>query len=135
LAGLRRLGLEDSATSLVDTRNWLPAAGQGTIAIMARDGDDRARALLAAIDDRDTSITLVAERAFLSVLDGSCRTPIGGLAMLESGALVFRGVVVKPDGSEAHETEKRGPVDEAEKIGAEAGAELAGRAGPDFFDV
>jgi hydroxymethylbilane synthase len=135
LAGLRRLGLEDRATSLVEARDWLPAVGQGTIAIMAREGDDRARALVAAIDDRDTSITLVAERAFLSVLDGSCRTPIGGLATLEGDALVFRGVVVKPDGSEAHETEKRGSIDEADKIGAEAGAELAGRAGPDFFDV
>jgi len=135
LAGLRRLGLEDRATSLVEAHKWLPALGQGTIAIMTREGDDRTRALVAAIDHRDTSIALVAERAFLAVLDGSCRTPIGGLATLEGDSLVFRGVIVKPDGSEAHETEKRGPSGEAEKVGAEAGAELAGRGGPDFFDV
>jgi hydroxymethylbilane synthase len=135
LAGLRRLGLEGHATSLVDAHTWLPAVGQGTIAVMTREGDDRARALVAEVDDRDTSITLVAERAFLAVLDGSCRTPIGGLATLEDGSLVFRGIIVKPDGSDAHETENRGPIDAAETIGAEAGAVLARHGGSGFFDL
>jgi hydroxymethylbilane synthase len=135
LAGLRRLGLEDQATSLVDARTWLPAVGQGTIAIMARKDDARIRSLVAAIDDRDSSIALAAERAFLAVLDGSCRTPIGGLATLNGGSLVLHGIIVKPDGSEAHEVESGGSVDDAEKLGAEAGSELVRRGGPGFFDI
>lgn len=135
LAGLRRLGLEDQATSLVDARTWLPAVGQGTIAIMARKDDARIRSLVAAIDDRDSSIALAAERAFLAVLDGSCRTPIGGLATFNGGSLVLHGIIVKPDGSEAHEVESRGSVDDAEKLGAEAGLELVRRGGPGFFDI
>ena len=96
---------------------------------MTREGDAASRSLSAALDDRDTSVVLAAERAFLAVLDGSCRTPIGGLARLENGTVYFRGIIVKPDGSEAHEVERQGPMAEVEKIGADAGGELARRGG------
>ena len=135
VAGLRRLGLVDRAASLIDAEAWLPAVGQGAIAIVTRKDDATARALAAAIDDCDTSLAIAAERAFLGVLDGSCRTPIGGLARIEKGALLFRGIIVKPDGSAAHEAERRGAVGDGERIGADAGAELARRGGPDFFKV
>jgi hydroxymethylbilane synthase len=90
---------------------------------------------LAAINHADTFSALGAERAFLAVLDGSCRTPIGGHATISGGRLRFRGMVVKPDGSEAFEAAREGNVRDAEKLGADAGAELKGRAGPDFFSV
>jgi len=135
LAGLRRLGLADAATAVLDVNEFLPAVGQGAIGIETRADDARTRELLAAINHTDTFSALGAERAFLAVLDGSCRTPIGGHATISGGRLRFRGMVVKPDGSEAFEAAREGNVRDAEKLGADAGAELKGRAGPDFFSV
>jgi hydroxymethylbilane synthase len=132
VAGLTRLGLADRATSLVDPAEWLPAVGQGVIAVVARAGDAAMLKRLAAIDDRDASIALTAERAFLAALDGSCRTPIGGYARV-AGLVTLKGIIIKPDGSEAHEIEAHGPFEKAESIGAEAGAELLRRGGADFF--
>jgi hydroxymethylbilane synthase len=133
LAGLRRLGLADRATSLIDADDWLPAVAQGAIAIVTRTDDAASRGLAAKIDDPETSLAVAAERAFLEVLDGSCRTPIGALARIDGDRLRFRGIIVKPDGSSAHEVERSGAAGDGEKLGAEAGAELARRGGPDFF--
>ena len=135
LAGLKRLGLADAATAVLDVNEFLPAVGQGAIGIETRADDARTCELLAAINHADTFSALGAERAFLAVLDGSCRTPIGGHATISGGRLRFRGMVVKPDGSEAFEATREGNVRDAEKLGADAGAELKGRAGPDFFSV
>jgi hydroxymethylbilane synthase len=135
LAGLKRLGLADAATEVLDTDVFLPAVGQGAIGIETRSGDERTRKLLSAINDADTAHALAAERAFLAVLDGSCRTPIAGHATISADEIRFRGMIVKPDGSEAFETTRQGSVRDAERLGADAGAELKGRAGPDFFAV
>ena len=132
-AGLARLGLAERARSLIAPEDWLPAVGQGTIAVAVRADDRRTRDRLAAVGDRDTFVALTAERAFLARLDGSCRTPIGGLARVAGGRIVFAGIIVRPDGSACHEVRREGPVSAAEKIGDEAGAELAERGGPDFF--
>ena len=88
-----------------------------------------------AINHADTATALAAERAFLAVLDGSCRTPIAGHATIAGGSIRFRGMIVKPDGSEAFETTREGERRDAERLGADAGAELKRRAGPDFFAV
>jgi hydroxymethylbilane synthase len=133
LAGLKRLGLADQATSLFEVDEFLPAVGQGAIAIEARADDARTRGVLAAIDDADTATALAAERAFLGVLDGSCRTPIAGHARVEGGQLRFRGLILKPDGSEAFEATRAGERAQAADLGADAGRELKGKAGPDFF--
>lgn len=132
-AGLARLGLSHQVTALLDADVWLPAPGQGVIAIAARADDEATRRLLAAIDHRESAVALAAERAYLAVLDGSCRTPIGGLARIDGDRLRFRGIIVKPDGTAAHDVARDGPVADAERLGAEAGRELAGRGGPDFF--
>ena len=132
-AGLARLGLLNRVAGLLNADTWIPAPGQGAIALAVRAGDRATRALVARIDDRDTSIALAAERAFLAVLDGSCRTPIGGLARVEGDRLSFRGIIVKPDGSAAHEVARDGLAGDAEAIGADAAAELTGRGGPGFF--
>src|SRR5262249_44465073 len=104
LAGLRRLGLEAAATAILEVGDFFPAVGQRVIAIESRDDDDRTRALVALVDDADTSTALAAERAFLAVLDGSCKTPIAGHARITVGAVHFRGLIVKPDGSAGFET-------------------------------
>ncbi|MEJ0074157.1 MAG: hydroxymethylbilane synthase [Alphaproteobacteria bacterium] len=133
LAGLKRLGLADKATALLDVQEFLPAVGQGAITIEARADDARTRELLGKIDHADTSVALACERAFLAVLDGSCRTPIAGHAVLDGDAISFRGVILRPDGSEAFETSRAGSRRDAEAVGADAGAELKRRAPPDFF--
>ncbi len=131
--GLKRLGLAHVATAILPVEEFLPAVGQGIIAIEIRERDEGTRALLAAIDDRDASTALAAERAFLAVLDGSCRTPIAGHATIEAGRLRFRGLIAKPDGSELFETAREGPAGDAGRLGLDAGRELKARAGADFF--
>ena len=133
LAGLRRLGLEHAATAILDIDDFLPAVGQGAIVLEARENDGRTRQHLAAIDHADTSIALTAERAFLAVLDGSCRTPIGGHAVIDGSQIRFRGMILKPDGSEYHETTREGSIADAAALGADAGAELKRRGGAGFF--
>ncbi|MCP4381086.1 MAG: hydroxymethylbilane synthase [Hyphomicrobiales bacterium] len=135
MAGLRRLGLVEQVRSAIAAMDWLPAVGQGTIAITARGNDVATRARLAEIDHRPTSVALSAERACLAVLDGSCRTPIGGWARLDGKTLAFDAIIVKPDGSHAHRTALEGSAADAEHIGATAGAELVDRGGSDFFAV
>jgi hydroxymethylbilane synthase len=133
MAGLRRLGLADHATAILDAAEFIPAVGQGAIAVELREGDLETNALVTPILDADTGLAVAAERAFLAVLDGSCRTPIGGYATIAGDSMVFRGVIVTPDGRTAHQTELRGPAGDALRLGREAGAELARRGGPDFF--
>jgi hydroxymethylbilane synthase len=133
VAGLKRLGLADAVTAILSMEEFLPAVGQGAIGIETKADDTKTRDLLAAIDHADTANALGCERAFLAVLDGSCRTPIAGHAVIANGRIRFRGMIVKPDGSEAFEATCEGDVRDAEKLGADAGAELKKRAGPDFF--
>ena len=133
LAGLKRLDLAAAARSVLSVDEFLPAVGQGAIAIETRADDARTRGFVAAIGDPDTMAALTAERAFLAALDGSCKTPIAGHARIAGGALILRGLIVKPDGSAAHETTRSGAVGEAAAIGQDAGAELKQRAGPGFF--
>ena len=133
VAGLKRLGLLASATAVLDVDEFVPAVGQGAIGIETRTDDTTTRALLAKIDDADTAAAVTAERAFLAVLDGSCRTPIGGHARVDNDVVRFRGLIVKPDGGAAFEILRDGPRAQAAALGADAGHELKARAGADFF--
>ncbi len=133
VAGLKRLGLLSAATAILELDEFLPAAAQGAIGIETRADDTATRALVAMIDDRDTAIAIAAERAFLAVLDGSCRTPIGGHAVVHGGSIRFRGMIAKPDGSESFEVAREGAREQAVELGADAGRELRDRAGADFF--
>jgi hydroxymethylbilane synthase len=132
-AGLKRLGLEAEVTSLIEVADFLPAVGQGAICIESRAGDAATNAMLAQIHHAETATALIAERAFLRELDGSCRTPIAGLARVEGDTVHFDGLILKTDGSEAHAISRSGPAAEAEAIGREAGATLKAIGGPDFF--
>jgi hydroxymethylbilane synthase len=134
LAGLRRLGLEGRATRIMSADEFLPAAGQGAIAVETREDDAETRALLAKIDHSDTSTAVAAERAFLAVLDGSCKTPIGAHAIIEGETLRFRGLIARPDGSAAHDIAATGARSDAVQIGESCARELKQRAGADFFD-
>jgi hydroxymethylbilane synthase len=133
LAGLKRLGLAQAATTVLAVDEFLPAVGQGIIAIEARGDDERALALVRAVNHDETAAALIAERTFLAVLEGSCRTPIAGYAAVAAGRLAFRGLIAKPDGSEVIETQRYGAMVDAVRLGAEAGRELKQRAGAGFF--
>ena len=133
LAGLKRLGLAAAATAILPIDEFLPAVGQGIIALEARADDDVTLGLLAGVNHADSATALTAERAFLTVLDGSCRTPIAGHATVDAGRLRFRGLIAKPDGSEAFAAERHGAAVDAAALGADAGRELKARAGADFF--
>jgi len=134
LAGLRRLGLTEHATAVMSIDEFLPAVGQGAIGIEARENDTRTRDILARIDHADTSAALACERAFLAVLDGSCKTPIAGHATVTGDTVQFRGLIARPDGKAAHDIAGTGHRKDAAMIGADAGRELKHRSGPGFFD-
>jgi hydroxymethylbilane synthase len=134
LAGMKRLGLESHATKIMSQDEFLPAVAQGAIGIEARENDERTREILARIDHPDTSLAIACERAFLAVLDGSCKTPIAGHADLSGDTLHFRGLIAHPNGQPSHDFAARGPRADAIKIGTEAGRELKRRASPNFFD-
>ncbi len=133
-AGLRRLGLEGVITELLDEETFPPAPGQGAIAIESRIGDARINALLAAINDGPTQSALECERAFLAALDGSCRTPIAGHARIEGDRIRFSGLILRPDGTDAHAVNDEGLVTSAKSIGARAGDAVRARAGTAFFE-
>jgi hydroxymethylbilane synthase len=133
VAGLKRLGLLAAATEILGLRTFPPAVAQGAIGIETRADDASTRGLVAAINHADTAAAIAAERAFLAVLDGSCRTPIGGHAVVSGASLRFHGIIVKPDGSAAFEVLREGSVATAEQIGADAGRELRESADADFF--
>lgn len=133
MAGLTRLGLAEMARGAIAPEEMLPAVAQGAIGVERRDADARVAAMLAAVHDRETGLRLAAERAFLLRLDGSCQTPIAGLAVVEAGTLWLRGEILRPDGSASVVGERRGPVDAGAEIGRALAEELLGRAGPGFF--
>ena len=134
MAGLNRLDMAGVAQGPIEPEDMLPAVAQGAIGIERRAADDRVAALLAPIHHRDTGLRLAAERAFLAELDGSCATPIAGLALLEGEDLWLRGEILRIDGSEALADEIRGPVADGAAMGRRLARRLLDRAGPGFFE-
>lgn len=135
VAGLRRLRREDAIGEALDPDIMLPAVGQGTIAIACRRGDAAARDLLAPLDDPAAAAASRAERAMLARLDGSCRSPIAGLAVAAPGGrIALKGLVARPDGGAVIALSDSAPAEDAAAMGRALGARLAERAGPHFFD-
>ena len=133
MAGLNRLGLSHMARSAIAVDEMLPAVAQGAIGVERRAADERAEAMLAAIHHTPTGQQLAAERGFLARLDGSCETPIAGLAVLEGDQLWLRGEILRPDGSKVITGEIRGGIAEGAALGQTLADDLLGRAGPGFF--
>ena len=134
MAGLNRLGLDTVPHRPVPVGQMLPAVAQGAIGIERRENDARVDAMLAAIHDRETGERLAAERSFLATLDGSCETPIGGLAELDGTDLYLRGEILRTDGSRVIAGERRGAISDGAAMGADLARELLAQAGPGFFD-
>lgn len=134
-AGLNRMDMLHVATEILDPREFVPAVGQGAIGITCRVDDERCNGYLAKMDHPETVVRVTAERAFLAVLDGSCRTPIAAHAWYEGDTLKFHGLVARPDGSEVHDITRECPADRdaAFAMGEDAGREIKAKIGPDFL--
>jgi hydroxymethylbilane synthase len=134
VAGLRRLGVEQRAAVVLEPEVMVPAAGQGIIAVTMRAEATELRELLARIEDTEARTAATAERAMLAALDGSCRTPIGGYASVTpDGRLSLIGMVARADGSFLLKRRVSGPAGEAERLGAELGANLRADSPGDLF--
>ncbi len=133
-AGLKRLGMSDVPTELLDPEIFPPAPAQGAICIESRISDKRTDELLAAINDQPTFEAVTCERGFLATLDGSCRTPIAGYATSDSGHIHFSGMILTPDGATFHEVEIKGKAEDADALGRAAGEKVRDQAGSQFFE-
>lgn len=133
-AGLARLEMTDVPATPISPDDMLPAVAQGAIGIERREDDSNTAALLEAIHDAPTATRVTCERAFLFTLDGSCETPIAGLADLSGDQITLRGEILRPDGSETIADTAAGAAADAKEIGHSLGASLLSRAGDGFFD-
>jgi hydroxymethylbilane synthase len=133
MAGLRRLGADARVTEIIEPDVMLPAVAQGAIGIQARAADTAFRDLLKPLHHATTALCVTAERALLAGLDGSCRTPIAGLAELSGTTIRLRGMVLSTDGARSHSIERAGAANDAVRLGADAAAELLAQAGPGFL--
>lgn len=133
MAGLNRLGLAQVSKNPIPVEQMLPAVAQGAIGVERRAGDGRVAEMLAAIAHVPTRQRLAAERSYLTVLDGSCQTPIAGLAEIVGDELRLRGEILLPDGSAAFAGSRQGSIGDGAAIGRDLARELLDRAGPGFF--
>lgn len=133
VAGLNRLGREAEITDYLDPRAFPPAPAQGAIGIEARTDDARTIGIVTPLNHRLTSVAVMAERALLRELDGSCRTAVGVFTELEGGRIALHGEILAPDGSASIEASEAGDTAEAETIGAALGQKLRAMAGPQLL--
>jgi len=133
MAGLNRLNMTDVPRTAIEPDEMLPAVAQGAIGIERRGDDSRAAEMLAAIHDGPTGQRLAAERTFLAHLDGSCETPIGGLAELDGGSMRLRGEILATDGTAVYSDDVTGAVEDGAEMGRVMAEKLLEQAGPGFF--
>ena len=135
VAGLKRLDCMDVLTQIFDPETILPAVGQGAIALELRADDEKSKRAAEPLNDIKSATEVAMERAFLAVLDGSCRTPIAGIANanIDADRIKFRGLIAKADGSVVHSTIREGTINDAIDMGKDAGLELKTEAGPNFL--
>ena len=134
MAGLNRLGLGDVAQSVINPNEMLPAIAQGAIGIEWREADKKITDILRKIHHEETEQRLNAERAFLAELDGSCQTPIAGLATIEGSSLKFTGQVLRTDGSESISETGSCNIEDGPELGREMAQKILAQAGPNFFN-
>ncbi|MFV0368877.1 MAG: hydroxymethylbilane synthase [Hyphomicrobiaceae bacterium] len=133
-AGLNRLGMAERITRAMPTEEMLPAVAQAAIGIEIRSADEKISSLIAPLNHQPTRTCVQVERAYLARLEGSCRTPIGGLATLdEEGRIFFRGEILSTDGQVAYATHRAANASDAEEVGDAVAQELLAKAGPGFF--
>jgi hydroxymethylbilane synthase len=132
LCGLERLGKADIVSEILSAETMLPAVGQGALAVECRGADDAVHALLAPLHDVATAACVTAERAMLAALDGSCRTPIAGLATIDGDSLTLDALLLSHDGTAERRGLQSGAAADAQAIGTALGERLRRDTGPEF---
>ena len=133
-AGLIRLEMEDRIKQSISSDIILPAVGQGSVGLEAREGDDETLELISILDHKTTRYRVVAERALNHGLNGGCQVPIACHATVDGAELHLRALVGEPDGSKIVSGEKTGNVNDAEAIGTELANELLGNGAKAILD-
>ena len=117
-AGIIRLGLAERITEFISFSHVLPAVGQGAIGIVCRTNDETTQQLIAPLNDKDTSLCVLTERAFSRRLNGGCQLPIASHAVIENNQIKVDGLVARLDGSKVIRLQKIGELEDADKIGS-----------------
>lgn len=126
-AGLIRLGLAHRITAYLESPGWLPAPGQGAIAVQSRIEDGRTDRLLEGIEDRSARAETVAERALLHTLQGGCQIPVGARAVAKGGTIILYALIARSDGSRVITGEARGNQYESRALGERLAGDLIAR--------
>jgi len=134
-AGLKRLGLNPAHATPLDPVEFVPAVGQGVLAVEARQADRELLEVLRAVDDTRTRLAALAERAFLARLEAGCHTPVAAYARLDGGTLELTGVVSSPDGVIALRASNRGPAVDGGRLGAALADELLAKGAKAVLDA
>tara|TARA_B100001123_G_C15291222_1_gene1017517 strand:+ start:720 stop:1679 length:960 start_codon:yes stop_codon:yes gene_type:complete len=133
LAGLKRLEKTEVIGTVLEPDVFLPSVGQGAIGVERRKSDLNIGKLLTSINHSETEKCITCERSMLAALDGTCRTPVGGLATLKGDKINLEGMLVWPDGTGIERLARVGDKKDAHSLGHSVGNELRKLIGPDFF--
>tara|TARA_B100000945_G_scaffold320587_1_gene331140 strand:+ start:1484 stop:2404 length:921 start_codon:yes stop_codon:yes gene_type:complete len=131
-AGVKSLNLEKKISFIFDTKQLIPAVGQGVIAAQCRRSDIFIKNILKKINDKDTSLCALAERNMLNTIKGDCETAVGGLAKIKDGNLSLKAELFSDKGDESFFCEIKGKDTDARKIGQNVGEKLLTLAGSKF---
>jgi hydroxymethylbilane synthase len=133
-AGLHRLGAHQHITCYLDAPAWLPAAGQGAIAVQVRDDDDRIRTIAESLNDVPTMLAVRAERAFLQALEGGCQVPIGALAVPTEDGALLHGMIADVTGARVVRGTITLDVNEPELSGVRLANQLRGEGASEILE-
>ena len=134
-AGLHRLDARQRIAAYLEPPAWLPAAGQGAIAVQIREDDDRMRRLMALLNDEPTMIATSAERAFLAALEGGCQVPIGALAIESAEGMVLYGLIADVTGRHVIRGQRAFNDDEPALVGVRLANDLRSRGGTEVLGM
>ncbi|MFT6332942.1 MAG: hydroxymethylbilane synthase [Lentimonas sp.] len=124
VAGLERLGMKSHIASIISEEEMLPAIGQGALAIQSRNNDEFIEKILRPLNDEESEICVLAERAFLRTINGSCNTPLAAYCQIKNNQLHLQVLLASLDGEEICSTFRVGNLQDAEKMGNDAGEEI-----------
>lgn len=134
-AGLKRLELTGSVSAVLDPCQFMPAVGQGIVAIEVQANNATAIAMVEPLNDTQSQMAALTERGFLARLDGSCQSPIAGHARISNGNITFEGCLMTRDGIEREYITGKGVIDSPETIGNTAAETILSRASASLLEV
>jgi hydroxymethylbilane synthase len=134
-AGLKRLGKTELIKQIIPAEIVCPAAGQGALGIEIREGDVKTCELLAFLNDPSARAATTCERALLNSLGGGCQVPIGAFAEMRNDKLHLESIVADPEGTRLLRDSRDGKIEDAEKLGTDAGRALLARGGDAILEA